>query len=241
MIAALLLFGVALVGAAIVGARLSRSLASPALRITLFGFGTACLLAAGTSALLTQTRTPAQSAPAAQASQTPRAVRVLVVGDDGPEGSIPRVDPAFQAALAALEEQFRRRGFAVSDGRAVATVNVLDRVRYTDPEIVQSARRQQREPIDAVVVFSLFVRLEFGQGGPTIAGRSNTVLSGRGSATLLRTADSANLGAFEAISPTRWPIGFDCARTCQVTTIGAEAPLVAEAIADQIVATLAAR
>ena len=73
---------------------------------------------------------------------------------------------------------------------------------------------------------------------PTLAGRSNTVLSGRGSATLLAAADSATIGTFEAISPTRWPVGFDCARTCQVTTIGAEAPLVAEAIADQVAAKL---
>jgi len=64
------------------------------------------------------------------------------------------------------------------------------------------------------------------------------VLSGRGIATVLRAADSAGIGVFEAITPGRWPVGFACARTCQVETTGAEAPLVAEAIADQVVATL---
>ena len=39
-------------------------------------------------------------------------------------------------------------------------------------------------------------------------------------------------------SPTRWPVGFDCARTCQLETTGAEAPVVAEALAGQVAATL---
>lgn len=238
MIAALIVLGLVLIAAAILGLRIWRALASPAVRFTLLGLGTACLLAAATSALLAQVSGDGASTATAPPSQSARTPRLVVVGDDGPEGAIPRVDPAFQAALAAFEEQLRRSGVAVSDGRALATVNPLDRVRYTDAEIVQMARRQQRESIDAVVVFSLFVRLEFGQGGPTIAGRSNTVLSGRGIATLLKAADAANLGAFEAISPTRWPIGFDCARTCQVTTIGAESPVFAEALADQIVTKL---
>lgn len=238
MITALVAFGLVLVVAAIVGARVSGPLASPAIRLTLLGLGAACLLAAGTSALLARVQSPTQPTAALDAAQAPRPLRVVVVADDGPEGSIPRLDPVFQSALAALEEQLRARGFAVSDGRAISTVNALDRVRLTDAEIVQQARRQQREPLDAVVVFSLFVRFEFGQGGPTIAGRSNTILSGRGVATLLRAADSANIGALEAISPTRWPIGFDCARTCQVAMIGEESPLVAEAIADQVAAKL---
>ncbi len=238
MIAALVVLGLALLGAAILAPRVSATLASPAIRFTLVGLGAACLLAAVTSSVLTLVQAPAQPTAAVQSSQSARMARVLVVADDGPEGSIPRSDPAFQAALAALEDQLRRNGFAVSDGRGISTVNPLDRVRLTDTEIVQLARRQQRKPIDAVVVFSLFVRMEFGQGGPTIAGRSNTILSGRGTATLLRGTDSANLGAFEAITPGRWPVGFDCARTCQVATIGAEGPLVAETIADQVVATL---
>lgn len=238
MIAALVVFGLVLVGAAMLAPRASATLASPAIRLTLFGLGAACLLAAGTSALLAQVQSPAQPTAALNATQTPRQLRVVVVADDGPEGAIPRLDSAFQAALAALEEQLRRQGFAVADGRAIATVNALDRVRLTDAEIVQLARRQQREALDAVVVFSLFVRFEFGQGGPTIAGRSNTILSGRGIATLLRATDSAAIGAFEALSPTRWPIGFDCARTCQVEMIGTESPLVGETIADHFAAKL---
>ena len=238
MIAALVVFALVLIGAAILGGRISATLASPAARLTLFGLGAACLLAAGTSVMLTLVQAPAQPTAAVPATQTPRIPRVLLVGDDGPEGSIRRSDPSFAAAFAAFEEQLRRNGFAVSDGRALSTVNELDGVRRPDTEIVQMARRQQREPLDAIVVFSLFVRLEFGQGGPTLAGRSNTVLSGRGVATLLRAADSASIGVFEAISPSRWPIGFECARTCQVEATGAEAPLVAEAIADQVVATL---
>ena len=238
MIAALVVFGLALIGVAILGGRVTATLASPATRLTLFGLGAASLLAAGTAVILTLVQAPAQPTAAVPATQTPRIPRAMVVGDDGPEGSIRRSDPSFQAALAAFEEQLRRRGFAVSDGRALSTVNELDGVRRADTEIVQIARRQQREPIDAVVVFALFVRLEFGQGGPTLAGRSNTILSGRGVATLLRAADSASVGVFEAISPSRWPAGFDCARTCQVEVTGAEAPLVAEAIADQVVAAL---
>lgn len=236
MIATLVVGGLLLVGAATAGARVLRS---PAARIALFGLAAAFLLAAATSAFLDRVLAPAQPAATIQPDQTARIPRVMVVGDDGPEGSIQRSDPAFEAALAAFEDQLRRSGFAVSDGRAISTINeALDRVRRPDTEIVQLARRQQREPLDAIVVFSLFVRLEFGQGGPTLAGRSNTTLSGRGVATLLRAADSANIGVFEAISPTRWPVGFDCARTCQVQTTGAEAPLVAEAIAGQVVTAL---
>jgi hypothetical protein len=239
LIAALVSFGVALIVGAILGARVTANVASPAVRLALLGLGAACLLGAATSVLLTLVQGPAQPTAAVPSLQTPRTPRVMVVGDDGPEGSIRRSDPAFESALAAFEEQLRRNGFAVSDGRAIATVDdALDRRRRPDAEIVQLVRRQQREPLDAVVVFSLFVRLEFGQGGPTLAGRSNTILSGRGIATLLRVADSANMGVFEAITPTRWPAGFECARTCQVETTGAEAPLVAEAIANQVVATL---
>lgn len=239
MIAALAIFGLVLIGAAILGGRVSSAtLASPATRLTLFGLGTAFLLAAGTSVLLALVQAPAQPTAAVPATQVPRIPRVMVVGDDAPEGSIRRSEPSFAAALAAFEEQLRRSGFAVSDGRALSTINELDRARRSDAELVQLARRQQREPLDAVVVFSLFVRLEFGQGGPTLAGRSNTVLSGRGVATLLRAADATSIGAFEAITPSRWPAGFECARTCQVEATGAEAPLVAEAIADQVVAAL---
>jgi hypothetical protein len=238
MIATLVVFGLVLIGAALLGARVSAAVASPPIRLTLLGLGVASLLAAGTSGLLTLVQAPAQPTAAVPSTQAPRMPRVMIVGDDAPEGSIRRSDPAFEAALAAFEEHLRRSGFAVSEGRAISTVDALDRARLSDTEIVQLARRQQREPLDAIVVFSLFVRLEFGQGGPTLAGRSNTVLSGRGVATLLRTADSANIGVFEAISPSRWPAGFDCARVCQVETTGAEAPVVAEAIADQVVATL---
>ncbi len=239
MIAALAVFGLVLIGAAIVGGRVSSAtLASPATRLTFFSLGAVCLLAAGTSVILTLVRAPAQPTAAVAATQTPRIPRAMVVGDDAPEGSIRRSDPSFEAALKAFEEQLRRSGFAVSDGRALSTVNELDGVRRPATEIVQMARRQQREPLDAIVVFSLFVRLEFGQGGPTLAGRSNTILSSRGIATLLRAADSASIGVFEAISPSRWPAGFECARACQVETTGAEAPLVAEAIADQVVAAL---
>jgi hypothetical protein len=238
MIAALVVFGLALITAALLGARVSAVAASPVIRLTLFGLGAASLLAAATSGILMLVQAPAQPTAEAPTTQAPRIQRVMVVGDDVPEGSIRRSDPAFTAALAAFEEQLRRSGFAVSDGRAISTLDELDRTRRSDADIVQLARRQQREPLDAVVVFALFVRMEFGQGGPTLAGRSNTVLSGRGVATLLRAADATNVGVFEAITPGRWPVGFDCARTCQVETTGAEAPVVAETLADQIVATL---
>ncbi len=239
MIAVLVVVGVVLIAVGAVGARVSVALRSPALRITLFGLGGALLLAAGTSLLLERVQAPELPGAAAQPTQSQNVSRVMVVGDDGPEGSFRKSDPAFQAAVAAFEAELRRIGFAVSDGRAISTINeAQDRARRPDSEIVALARRQQRETIDAVVVFSLFVRLEFGQGGPTLAGRSNTVLSGRGVATVLRASDSATVGTFESLTPTRWPVGFDCARTCQLETTGAEAPVVAEALAGQVAATL---
>ena len=97
MIAALLVFGVLLIGAALFGARASAALSPPAIRFTLLGLGTACLLAAGTSAVLTVVRTPAQPSAAAPSTQAARPPRVMIVGDDGPEGAIPRTDPAFQS------------------------------------------------------------------------------------------------------------------------------------------------
>lgn len=238
MIAALVVAGLALIAVAVLGARIA-AVRSPAARITMFGLGAALLLAAGTSVLLAGVRAPAQTAAEPQAAQVSAVPRVMVVGDDGPEGSFRRSDPGFQAALAAFEAELRRNGVAVSDGRTISTLNeAQDRARRPDGEIVQLARRQQRDSLDAVVLFSLFVRLEFGQGGPTLAGRSNTVLSGRGVAIVLRGTDSANIGVFESISPGRWPVGFDCARTCQLETTGAEAPIIAEALAGQVVPAL---
>lgn len=231
MIAALLVAGLVLAGAAVFGARVVPAAGSPAARITLVGLGVAFLLAAGTSAFLARVQAPAQLAATAQPAQSPRTQRVMVVGDDTPAGAIRRSDPVFEAALAAFETELRRAGFAIADGRTISTVDeALEGARRPDSEIVQLAHRTQREPLDAVVLFSLFVRLQFAIAAQTA--------SNRGTATLLRASDAGNLGAFEAVSPSQWTLPYDCGRPCLVQTTGVEAPLVAETIAGQLVTAL---
>lgn len=231
MIAVLVVAGLVLMIASVVGVRVVPAAGAPPARVALFGLGVAVLLAAATSAFLARLQeTPSQPVAAAQPNQTPRIQRVMVVGDDG-AGAIPRTDATFETALAAFEDELRRGGFEVQAGGAVSTNNeALDGVRRTDAEIVQLARRQQPASPDALVLFSVFVRLDFTNAAQTA--------SIRGAATLLRVADVRTLGAFEWTSPSRWTLPYTCDRPCVVQTAGADAPTVASAIAGQILAAL---
>lgn len=222
MIAALVVAGLALLLAAAVGARALPAIGSPPARIALFGIGVALLFAAGTSAVLMRAQVaPAPVAPQ-QASQ--RIQRVMVIADDALVAGIPRSNAVFDRAVQAFEEELRRSGFAVVDGRAVPVVNdALEGARRPDAEIIQLARRQQPAPLDAIVLFSVVVPVEF-----TMNAQSPLI---RGVARLVRVADASTVGVFEWTSPARWTLLYACDRACVLETVGTESGNVAGAVA----------
>jgi hypothetical protein len=173
--------------------------------------------------------------PAIEAPARPAAVavaNVMVIADDAVVGGVARDNLVFDGALAAFEDELRRAGFTLHDGRAVTVVNsALDNERRSDAEIAALARRQQPR-VEAIVLFSLLTPVD-----STMQAQNASI---RATARILRAADGRGLNTVDWTSPMRWSLPYACDRACLIATVGVEAPAVVTAVGERAAAVLRA-
>ena len=153
--------------------------------------------------------------------------KILVMGEDADDDSVPRHNRIFNRVVAALQSSMQELGFDVFEETPVAMdVTNPKRVRRADSELIAVARAIQSPPIDVVAVFQIFAAAQANpyadikQLQVRIAGRLIQVQSGR------------NLGNFEvSVGPKGLrPLPPQCNRDCILERVGDEAKIVAKEV-----------
>jgi hypothetical protein len=172
----------------------------------------------------------------APAAAQPRGPNVLIVSDDADPGTVPRNHPIFNQVFEAVSEQLIARGFHVIDETS-AGLGVLDpnRVRRSDPELIEGARSLDRPPIDVLVIFQIYASVKPGR----VAGieRPRIRVAGR----MLTIRGNQRLGSFEAGDDVEFaPLPRNCDRECLFERVGTGAKLVGASVGAVLATKLAA-
>lgn len=136
-----------------------------------------------------------------------QAANLLVMGDDSGRSALRRDNPVFQSVLAELSQQAKAAGFTVYDETALTAENFTQgRVRRTDAELLDIARRIKRPPLDQVLLFTVAA----GSEELDLVTRIDLRLSGR--LLAVRTGEVA--GTFDITPSEVLRVSSSCEGTC---------------------------
>lgn len=149
--------------------------------------------------------------------------RVLILGQDQDEDSVPRSRREFQRFSAAAGDVLNTRGYLVYNETAIVPDGFTrDRTSRTDAELIEIVRSLPDAPVDVVVLLTLYASVN-------AAGYATKIrIHSTGRLLSIRTGQS--LGDFESEEPSEWTVPSTCNRACIMEEVGSKAQILAESV-----------
>jgi hypothetical protein len=138
---------------------------------------------------------------------------VMVVGEDADPDSVARDNRIFKRVIEAISTEIDAAGFKVYDETAASPEGFTPgRIRRSDAELIDLARRMTQPPIDVIALFTIYATAE---------DKTYTqVVRARVASRLIDLRSGRSLGGFEAASDPGRPAPVDCPRACVLEIAG---------------------